>query len=119
MAGIAKITKPRLFRVAPRKRLFGRLDELAAMPATWVFGAPGAGKTTLVASYAEARRRPLIWFHCDEGDNDPASFYLYLSQAAERYRRKRAPLPLAGAGIPCRSAGLQPAFLSRAVRTRT
>lgn len=94
MAGVAKISKPRLFRVVPRERLFARLDELGAMPATWVFGSPGAGKTTLVASYVEARQRPILWFHVDGGDTDPASFYLYLSRAAEPYRGKRASLPL-------------------------
>ena len=94
MAGVAKISKPRLFRVAPRERLFARLDELGAMPATWVCGAPGAGKTTLVASYVEARQRSVLWFHADEGDSDPASFYWYLSRAAEPYRRKRGPLPV-------------------------
>ncbi len=94
MPGVAKISKPRLFRVVPRERLFARLDELGAMPATWVCGSPGAGKTTLVASYIEARQRTTLWFHVDEGDRDPASFYLYLSRAAEPYRRKRDSLPL-------------------------
>ena len=94
MPDLAKISKPRLFRVVPRERLFARLDELGAMPATWIFGSPGAGKTTLVASYVEARQRTTLWFHVDEGDRDPASFYLYLSRAAEPYRRKRASLPL-------------------------
>jgi DNA-binding SARP family transcriptional activator len=52
---------------------------------------PGAGKTTLVASYLAARRQRVLWYQADEGDADVATFFYYLGLAAPRRRR---PLPL-------------------------
>ena len=58
---------------------------------TWVWGQPGAGKTSLVASYLAARKLRVLWYQVDEGDADVAAFFYYLGQAAPRRRR---PLPL-------------------------
>ena len=56
---------------------------------------PGAGKTTLVASYLAARRLAGIWYQVDSGDADPASFFYYLGQAARKAAPRRSkPLPL-------------------------
>ena len=54
--GLAKLSRPRLAAVHPRERLFARLDECLEHTAVWVHGVPGAGKTTLVASYLQARK---------------------------------------------------------------
>ena len=62
-APLAKLTRPKLYGALPRPRLFALLDEAATRPIVWVCAAPGAGKTTLVASYLEARRRPHPWDH--------------------------------------------------------
>jgi ATP/maltotriose-dependent transcriptional regulator MalT/DNA-binding SARP family transcriptional activator len=56
-----------------------------------VCGPPGAGKTTLVASYLVSRRRRGLWYQLDPGDADVATFLYYLARAAPRRRR---PLPL-------------------------
>lgn len=92
---LAKLTRPRLFRVSLRERLFRLLDELRERPAVWITGAPGAGKSALVASYLDARRLPAIWYNVDAGDRDPATFFYYLGLAAAPHRGAKAPkLPL-------------------------
>ena len=92
---LAKLSRPRVYRVSPRERLFRLLDERREHPAVWLAGAPGAGKTVLVASYLEARRLTGIWYHVDPGDADPATFFYYLGIAGSRLGgRKARALPL-------------------------
>jgi ATP/maltotriose-dependent transcriptional regulator MalT/DNA-binding SARP family transcriptional activator len=79
---LAKISRPRLHDVLARTRLFGVLDKAARRPVVWLCAQPGAGKTTLVASYLEARKRPGIWYQVDAADADPASFIYHLRLAS-------------------------------------
>ncbi len=92
---LAKLTRPRLFWAVPRERLFTQLDEARQLPAVCVVGPPGAGKTTLVASYLDTRGLPGIWYQVDAGDVDIATFFYYLGLAAAPYSRKdHHPLPV-------------------------
>ena len=92
---MSKVTRPILPEVFPRKRLFSLLDHVRKQPVIWVSGPPGCGKTTLVASYLDARKLSCLWYQIDEGDSDPATFFYYMGQAAKRASpRKRKPLPL-------------------------
>ena len=94
---LAKLSRPRLYNALPRERLFSLLDGASARPALWIAAPPGAGKTTLIASWLESRKLSGIWYQVDAGDADPASFFYYLG-IAERARpgrsRKLRPLPL-------------------------
>lgn len=92
---LAKLTRPRLHKAAARERLFAQLDEgREHKPAICVVGPPGAGKTTLVASWLDARAIKGIWYQVDAGDADLATFFYYLGLAAKPFTRKgQRPLP--------------------------
>jgi LuxR family transcriptional regulator, maltose regulon positive regulatory protein len=94
-AALAKLSRPKLYSAIPRARLFQRLDQAREHPAIWVCGPPGAGKTTLVASYVSERDVPGIWYQVDAGDGDPATFFYYLGIAVDQAAKgKHKPLPL-------------------------
>lgn len=84
---LAKTTRPRLSGTFPRTRLFRLLDQSRERPITWVQGPPGAGNTTLVASYVQARKLNCLWYQADAGDADIATFFYYLGSAAPLPRR--------------------------------
>jgi ATP/maltotriose-dependent transcriptional regulator MalT/DNA-binding SARP family transcriptional activator len=89
----AKLVRPTQAGAVRRPRLFALLDR--ARPIAWVSGPPGAGKTTLVASYVEARRLRPLWYQMDAGDGDVATVFYYLRLAALRaVPRRRWRLPL-------------------------
>ncbi|MEX0959819.1 MAG: BTAD domain-containing putative transcriptional regulator [Burkholderiales bacterium] len=93
---LAKLTRPRLHKAVARERLFSLLDEASEhKPAICVIGPPGAGKTTLVASWLDAHGIKGIWYQVDAGDADLATFFYYLGEAAKPFTRKgQRPLPL-------------------------
>ena len=86
---LAKLASPKTIDAVMRPRLFGLLDAAAESKITWLTGEPGAGKTTLVASYLKARKRRTLWYHVDEGDLDAATFFHYMSLGARPLLRKR------------------------------
>jgi DNA-binding SARP family transcriptional activator len=89
---LAKTTRPSARGVIPRPRLFRLLDATRSRPVTWVWGPPGAGKTSLVASYLRARRLAGLWYQIDSGDADPATFFHYLRGAAPGGSKTLPPL---------------------------
>lgn len=95
---LGKLRPPRLGRAFDRERLFAQLDGSAAAPGVWIAGPPGIGKTTLIATYLEARAIPCLWLQLDSGDADPATFVHFLRAAAAPVaprRKLRLPLPSA------------------------
>jgi LuxR family maltose regulon positive regulatory protein len=94
-AAITKITRPRISDVLERSRLFHLLDLKRKAPITWISGPGGSGKTTLVASYLDARKLPCLWYRLDDGDGDIATFFYYMGLAAGKAApRSKKPLPL-------------------------
>jgi len=94
-APVAKITRPVLTGCFPRKRLFRLLDKARKKPVLWVSAPAGSGKTTLISSYLEHGKHPCLWYQLNAGDNDIATFFYYMGQAARRAApRARKPLPL-------------------------
>ncbi|HYL18062.1 MAG TPA: hypothetical protein VEV20_05250, partial [Burkholderiales bacterium] len=77
--------------------MFSLLDHSRTHPLVWVGAPPGAGKTTLIASWLEARHASAIWYQLDSTDADPATFFYYLGLAAQpllRDQKRRGVPPL-------------------------
>jgi hypothetical protein len=51
-----------------RERLFAVLDAHHAACGLWIAGPPGMGKTTLTATYLQARGVPCLWLQLDAAD---------------------------------------------------
>lgn len=86
----AKTTRPAISAIAPRERLFARLDGTPGRTAMWISGPPGCGKTTLAASYVEARGYRCLWYQVDPDDADAATLFHYLAHAARKLDGGRA-----------------------------
>ncbi len=76
----------------------------------WVCSPAGSGKTALVSSYLDSRKVPCLWYRCDEGDSDLATFFYYMGLGAKKaLPRNRTALPLL---TPDYSAAI-PTFVKR------
>lgn len=112
----AKVTLPSLPRVLRRTRVFTALDDHLRRPLVWVAGPPGAGKTTLVASYLRARRRPVLWLRLDERDGDLSSFVHFVGLAARPLLPPRVGMPAFTADVQLTPAVFLRRLFERLIR---
>ena len=92
-AQAGKLSPPRLGRVFDRERLFLHLDEQRDAPALWLGAAPGAGKSTLIATWLQRGGAHTLWFQVDPSDADPATFAQSLDDLLIRSAAAPAVLP--------------------------
>jgi LuxR family maltose regulon positive regulatory protein len=88
-----KLTAPFGAGLIARPRLFEHLDRAAQRGVAWVCAPAGAGKTSLLSTWLEARRRFPLWYRIDPDDNDPATFVHYLARMAAALAPEARPLP--------------------------
>jgi ATP/maltotriose-dependent transcriptional regulator MalT len=70
----AKISAPQLESYR-RGRLFQLLDRARRKRVTFITAPAGAGKTSLIVSYLEARKLPALWYNVDRRDADVANLF--------------------------------------------
>ena len=89
----AKTTRPEIGNVVRREGLFARLDGTPGRTVAWITAPPGFGKSTLAASYVEARDFQSAWYQVDSDDDDVATFFHYLGHATRKLKGRSAKLP--------------------------
>lgn len=92
-SALGKLSIPRLGRRLARPRLFAALDAMSESPGLWLTGPPGAGKTTLAATWLQQRGEPVLWFQADPGDADPATFMRWLDELWQQQLTQPLALP--------------------------
>jgi ATP/maltotriose-dependent transcriptional regulator MalT len=81
----AKLSRPNLGpQLLDRPHLIRALIDHADRPLTLVVADAGYGKTTLLAAYARALGRPVIWYSLMSSDADPVVFGRYLLEGFRR-----------------------------------
>lgn len=68
----------------PRPRLTERMEQNLAHAVTLVTAPAGSGKTTLVADFVRARKRPFVWYQLDHADADPLVFLGYVAHGIKQ-----------------------------------
>ena len=76
-------TPPPRENVVLRPYLIERLNEGLRRKLTLVSAPAGFGKTTLLSERLAGRDQPAAWLSLDEGDNDPACFWLHFIAALQ------------------------------------
>ena len=70
--------------LVPRPRLIRRLNEAVERSLTLVSAPAGFGKTTLLSEWIPQCQKCVAWLSLDDGDNDPARFWMYVVATLQR-----------------------------------
>ena len=96
--------------VVVRQRLLDQLTDSVRRPLTLVTAPAGAGKTTMVGSWAAAGLAPgaLTWITLDDGDGQPGVFWSYLLAGLSR-----SGIPVSTVAAPSHPDEVDQSFLVR------
>lgn len=79
----SKLTPPTLSGTLRREHLLKNLDSVHEQ-LIWVSAPGGSGKTTLIADWLQARRRPYVWLRLEDSDASLSTFFHHLILAAQQ-----------------------------------
>jgi len=94
-----KLAAPQIGGLVERQRLFHEIEQAPPKGIVWITAPPGAGKTSLAATWlysgrTTARHGHALWYRIDETDADPVIFFETLALAvAALPDRARSALP--------------------------
>ena len=89
----AKISRPKLREIYPRKRVFDIMTKSRKYSAMWICGPAGSGKTTAVNSYISDQNMPCLWYNIGEEDSDISNFFFFMRIAVSAFCTSDANLP--------------------------
>jgi hypothetical protein len=82
----SKLVAPQIGGLVARQRLFREIEQAPPKGVVWIAAPPGAGKTSLAATWlysgrSAARHGHALWYRIDETDADPVIFFETLALA--------------------------------------
>lgn len=82
----SKLIAPQIGGLVARQRLFSQIEQAPTKGIVWIAAPPGAGKTSLAATWlysgrSAARHGHALWYRIDETDADPVIFFETLALA--------------------------------------
>jgi ATP/maltotriose-dependent transcriptional regulator MalT len=82
----SKLVAPQIGGLVARQRLFREIEQASPKGIVWITAPPGAGKTSLAATWlysgrSAARHGHALWYRLDETDADPVIFFETLALA--------------------------------------
>jgi LuxR family transcriptional regulator, maltose regulon positive regulatory protein len=81
---VAKLAVPRVAQILRRPRILKQIERSLRAGACWLAAPAGYGKTTALVDYLHDASAQHVWFRVDEGDQDIARFFQYLTHSLER-----------------------------------